>query len=154
MARADTSAPELLDAGAAWCSVAGRDRRRRVAGGHRERPLMKLDGIDDRETAAGLRGRGARRCREPSSGRSRRGSTSCDDLIGCEVTDGDAARSGWCADVLQPAVASTACEVERHDAATARTLLVPLVGDAVALASTSRRGRIDVDLEFVEGVGA
>jgi 16S rRNA processing protein RimM len=139
-----------MDAGQV-VQLVGRDRRVEWRGGTAQRPLLKLDGIDDRETAAGLAGEPIEVPRA-ALGPLEAGEHLVDDLVGCAVTDGTRA-VGLVTGVLS--LPSVDClEVERHEGeGQGQMLLVPLVGDAVRSLDVEG-GRIDVNLEFVEGSGA
>lgn len=137
-----TDRVELLDAGRS-VSVAGAEREIIWRRGTDRRPLLKLDGIDDRDAAAVLTGEPITIPRQ-EAGPMEEGEHLVADLVGCEVTDGDARVGRVCDVLLLPSV--DCLEVERD----AGTLLVPLVRDAVRSVDTAAR-RIDVDLGFVEG---
>jgi 16S rRNA processing protein RimM len=107
-----------------------------------ERPLLEVEGVDDREAARKLSGAEVLAPRD-ALGRLAPGEHLIDDLVGAEVVDADAT-IGFVSDVVVlPSV--EALEVDRGSAG---TMLIPLVRDAVR-SIDPERGRIDVDLEFV-----
>jgi 16S rRNA processing protein RimM len=112
-----------------------------------ERPLLEVEGVDDRETARKLSGTEILAPREVI-GRLTPGEYLVDDLIGLEVMDAGTP-IGFVSDVVMlPSV--EAIEVDRGSAG---TTLVPLVHDAVRSIDPERK-RIDVDLTFLEETSA
>ena len=108
------------------------------------RPIVRLDGRDDRDAAEALRGAELLVEREgtPVLGE---GEFWPEDLEGCRVHDG-----GDEIGVVKGLLALPSCEaleVRREDGS---ELLVPLVADAVRNVDPEAR-RIDVDMAFVEG---
>jgi 16S rRNA processing protein RimM len=109
------------------------------------RPIVALDGYDDRRAAEALRGK------ELLVGRAEApelepGEWWAEDLEGCEVRDGDL-RVG----TVRRLLALPSCEVlEVERADRAPDLLVPLVTDAVREVDVERRV-IEIDLAFLEG---
>jgi 16S rRNA processing protein RimM len=113
------------------------ERRSSVArrAGSDARPIVRLEGVDDRDAAASLRG-------EPllvPGGREELGPDQWydDDLIGCEVDGLGEVRAvlhGPSCDLLEVGE---------------RAVLVPLVRDAVLNVDLDNR-RIDVDLDFLD----
>jgi 16S rRNA processing protein RimM len=132
---------ELLDPGSAL--VVG-DRTMTVAErrGTAEHPIVVLDGVADRSAAEALRDHDIAVQRE-RLGPLDEGEYLVDDLIGCDVFDGER-RVGRVRDVLLLPSAD-ALEV---DVPGAQPLLVPLVGDAVRRVDPGE-GRVDVDMEFL-----
>jgi 16S rRNA processing protein RimM len=111
--------------------------------GSPDRPVIKLESVDDRDAAESLRGSAITVPRE-DLGPLGEGEYWIDDLIGCEVSAGRA-RIGSVRDVLMlPSVEALA--VDREDG----ELLVPLVDGAVESIDLEA-GRIDVNLDFLEG---
>jgi 16S rRNA processing protein RimM len=119
-------------------------RQRRIAArrGTPEHPIVVLEGVTDRSAAEALRGEPIAVPRE-ALGALAEGEYLVDDLVGCEVVDGDTV-VGRVRDVLLLPSAD-ALEVERPDA---DPLLVPLVGDAVRSVDVAAR-RVDVDARFL-----
>ena len=113
----------------------GEDRLVTRRAGTDARPILRLEGYEDRTAAAGLSGADllVERSEAP-------------DLEGCEVVDGSL-RVG----VVRRVLALPSCEVlevERVGAPQGDPLLVPLVTDAVRSVDLERRS-IDVDLAFL-----
>jgi 16S rRNA processing protein RimM len=136
--------PLLLVLGAAVrVSTSGEDRRITRRAGTDARPILRLEGYEDRIGAETLRGaellvpRSEAPELEPDE-------WWAEDLEGCTVGDG-ARRVG----VVRRLLALPSCEVlevERPDGA--EDLLVPLVADAVRSVDL-QRGEIDIDLVFL-----
>jgi 16S rRNA processing protein RimM len=107
------------------------------------RPLLKVEGVDDRDAARALAGAEIGVPRE-ELGPLAPGEYLVEELIGAEVVDGDR----WVGRVRDVVVLPSveALEVEREGR---ETLLVPLVRDAIRSIAPSR-DRIDVRLDFVE----
>ena len=132
---------DLLDAGRGVL-VGGRETKVAWRKGTPQRPLVKLEGVDDRAGVEALRGETISVPRE-EIGTLAQGEYLVDDLIGCEVVDGTE-HVGVVGDVLLMPSADL-LEVER-DAAV--NLLVPLVADAVRVIDLEAR-RVDVDTRFL-----
>jgi 16S rRNA processing protein RimM len=133
--------PELLGAGAV-VEVAGAEREVVRRAGTDERPIVRLDGCEDRDAAMALRGEELRVARAEAPALDA-DEFSAEELEGCEVRDGAAAVG-----VVRRLVALPSCEaleVAREDD---DDLLVPLVRDAVRGIDPAAR-RIDVDLRFL-----
>jgi 16S rRNA processing protein RimM len=132
----------LLESGA---EVRLGDARRTIVrlAGHDARPIVRLDGCEDRDAAQALRGQ------ELFVARSEAPELDEDewwaaDLEGCAVRDGDREVG-----VVARLLALPSCEVlEVTRAGDAPDLLVPLVRDAVRDVDLDRQV-IDVDLEFL-----
>jgi 16S rRNA processing protein RimM len=107
------------------------------------RPLLKVEGVDDRDAARALAGLEIGVPRE-ELGPLAPGEYLVEELIGAEVVDGDR----WVGRVRDVVVLPSveALEVEREGR---ETLLVPLVRDAIRSLDPSG-GRIDVRLDFLE----
>lgn len=106
-------------------------------------PLLKVEGIDDREGARALAGLEIKAPRE-ALGPLAPGEYLIDDLVGMEVVDGRR-RIGRVADVVVlPSV--EALQIEREGST---PLLVPLVQDAIR-SIDAEAGVIDVDYAFVD----
>lgn len=134
---------ELLDRGAV-VTVAGASRAVTRRAGTTEKPIVRLEGCEDRDAAQALRGeallvpRAAAPALEP-------GEWWAEDLIGCRVCDGEAEVG-----VVRGLLELPSCEALEVDRPDGSELLVPLVGDAVRSVDPAAE-RIDVDLGFVEG---
>ncbi|HKG16210.1 MAG TPA: ribosome maturation factor RimM [Solirubrobacteraceae bacterium] len=133
---------ELLEEGAS-VSVAGRAVRIVRRAGMASRPIVRLEGCEHRDDAAGLRGEQlmVARQRAPQLGT---GEWWAEDLEGCRVVD-DQRPVG----VVRRLVALPSCEALEVERDEGGELLVPLVGDAVRDVDVER-GRIDVSLRFVD----
>ena len=112
--------------------------------GTADHPIVVLEGVGDRTAAEALRGE-AIAVPRAVLGTLDEGEFLVDDLVGCEVVDGERP-VGRVSDVLLLPSADT-LEVERPGG---EPLLVPLVGDAVRSVDTAG-ARIDVDMAFLEG---
>jgi 16S rRNA processing protein RimM len=135
-------APELLSVGAR-VSVADRELQISRRAGTDARPIVRLEGHEDRAAAAALRGTEllVERGEAPDLGPDE---WWAEDLEGCRVRDGDRPVG-----TVRQLLALPSCEVlevarENGDA----DLLVPLVSDAVREVDLERR-EIDVDLRFL-----
>jgi 16S rRNA processing protein RimM len=113
------------------------------------RPILRLRGIDSREAVEELRGTDlwmARATAPPLA----EDEWYAEDLVGCEVVDGDTA-VGVVAKLL-PYPSCELLEVQRPAEPARPAILVPLIGDAVRTVDLQAR-RIDVNLTFL-GEGA
>ena len=110
--------------------------------GTAQHPIVVLVGVGDRSAAEALRGE-AIAVPRAVLGNLAEGEFLVDDLLGCEVVDGERP-VGRVSDVLLLPSADT-LEVERPGA---DPLLVPLIGDAVRNVDTSA-GKVDVDTSFL-----
>jgi 16S rRNA processing protein RimM len=136
-----TQRSELLEPGrSVWLG----ERRTTVVWrkGTARAPLVKLEGVDDREGARSLGGTEILAPREAFSPLAP-GEHLIDDLVGMEVVDGGRQIGRVVDVVVLPSV--EALEVERPGS---RSLLVPLVRDAVRSIDTMR-SVIDIDYAFV-----
>jgi 16S rRNA processing protein RimM len=133
---------ELLSLGAI-VMVAGQPREIVRRAGTDQRPIVRLDGCNDRTAAEQLRGERLFRAREEAPELAE-DEWWAEDLEGCAVRDGD--RSVGTVRRLVALPSCEALEVARGDGAT--DLLVPLVRDAVRSVDVGRR-TIDVDLAFL-----
>jgi 16S rRNA processing protein RimM len=132
----------LLDGGRA-IAVGGRDFTIAWRRGTPARPLLKLNGPDDRGAAGDLRGAEITVPRS-ALGPLGEGEYLIDDLIGCEAFDGPR-RIGRVRDVL-PLPSADVLQVEREGD---EELLVPLVGDAIRAIDLAA-GRVDIDTGFLD----
>ena len=137
-----TSRLELLGPGRT-VDVAGRELAIASRKGTPDRPLVRFEGVEDREAAERLRGQAITVARS-ALGPLAEGEFLVDDLVGCEVFDG-ARRLGRVADVL----AMPSADVLEVDRNSEDTLLVPLVADAVR-SIEPEAGRIEIDVSFLD----
>jgi 16S rRNA processing protein RimM len=133
--------PRLLDEGGV-VTVAGGTRRIVRRAGVEQRPILRLDGIEDRSAAEALRGEQLTVAleRAPALGA---GEWWAHELKGCAVLDG-ARRVGSVSGLL----ALPSCEVLEVRCEDGRELLVPMVRDAVRHVDVPAR-RIEVSLDFL-----
>jgi 16S rRNA processing protein RimM len=132
---------DLLAEGAVL-EVAGASREVVRRAGTDQRPILRLDGCEDRDAAEALRGEDLRVRRADAPAREP-GEYWAEELEGCRVQDGEVVVG-----VVRRLVALPSCEaleVAREDDT---DLLVPLVRDAVRTVDPAAR-RIDVDLRFL-----
>jgi 16S rRNA processing protein RimM len=132
---------DLLSLGAV-VQVAGAAREVVRRAGTDERPILRLDGCEDRDDAEALRGEELRVARADAPALEE-GEYSAEELEGCRVADGEVTLG-----VVRRLVALPSCdalEVAREGDA---DLLVPLVRDAVRTVDPAAR-RIDVDRHFL-----
>jgi 16S rRNA processing protein RimM len=134
--------PPLLEEGA---SVVVDERRARIIrrAGDDRRPIVRLEGHEDRASAEGLRGHEL--LVEPAEAPVLdRDEWWPEELEGCSVRDG-AREVG----IVRRVLALPSCEVlEVKRAAGGDDLLVPLIGDAVRDVDAERR-QIEIDLRFL-----
>jgi 16S rRNA processing protein RimM len=133
--------PRLLARGGE-VTVAGSTRRIVRRAGVEQRPILRLDGIEDRSAVEALRGQPLTVAPEqaPALGE---GEWWAHQLEGCAVLDGERLL-GTVAGLLE-LPSCEVLEVRREDG---RELLVPLVRDAVRKVDIAAR-RIDVSLDFL-----
>lgn len=126
--------------------VGGRARRITRRAGFEARPILRLEGCEDRGAADALRGQQLLVSRDlaPALEEDEWWAT---DLEGCAVSDGDAAVG-----VVARVLALPSCEVLEVEREAASPLLVPLVRDAVRAVDIDGR-RIDIDLRFLGETG-
>jgi 16S rRNA processing protein RimM len=132
-----------LPAGAA-VTVAGAVREIVRRSGTDQRPILRLDGCETRESAEALRGEALLVARDslPALGEDEWWP---EELEGCRVRDGDRTIG-----VVTGVRALPSCEVLEVAREDGGELLVPLVRDAVRAVDVERRD-IDVDMTFLEG---
>jgi 16S rRNA processing protein RimM len=136
----------LLELGAT-VAIAGRERAIVRRAGTEQRPIVRLQGIDDRDSVEGLRGEELTVVRGSAPALAE-GEWWAHELEGCAVVDGER-RIGTVARMIE----LPSCEaLEVLPAGGGAPLLVPMVSDAVREVDVGGR-RIDVDLEFL-GPGA
>lgn len=132
----------LLDA-VETVTVAGRERGIVRRAGTASRPILRLDGCEDRDAAEALRGQELTVPRSVAPALEE-DEWWAEDLIGCAVHD-----AGRHVGVVRNMLALPSCEVlEVTRDGGRRELLVPLVSDAVRHVDVDAR-EIDVDLEFL-----
>lgn len=107
-----------------------------------EHPILQLEGVGDRSAAEALRDQDVAVPRD-ELGALAEGEYLVDDLVGCEVFDGER-EVGRVQDVLL----LPSADVLEVDVPDGDPLLVPLVGDAVRNIDSAAR-RIDVDTSFL-----
>lgn len=132
-----------LLAGTSVVQVGGQERRIARRAGFDARPILRLEGCEDRQAAEALRGQELLVARDlaPPLDEEEWWVT---DLEGCAVGDGDQV-VGRVARVLE----LPSCEVLEVEQESARgMLLVPLIHDAVRAVDIEAR-RIDIDLRFL-----
>lgn len=133
--------PRLLAEGGE-VTVAGSVRRILRLAGVKQRPIVRLDGVDDRTAAEALRGQSltVAQAQAPVLGE---GEWWAHELEGCVVCDGK--RLLGTVSRLLELPSCEVLEVQREDG---RQLLVPMVRDAVRDVDVPA-GRIDVSLDFL-----
>jgi len=132
---------DLLAEGAV-VEVAGASREVVRRAGTDQRPILRLDGCEDRDAAEALRGEDLRVPRADAPAREP-GEYWAEELEGCRVRDGDVVVG-----VVRRLVALPSCEALEVAREGDADLLVPLVRDAVRTVDPAAR-RIDVDLRFL-----
>jgi 16S rRNA processing protein RimM len=134
--------PRLLELGTS-VSVAGRTLAIVRRAGTDRRPIVRLQGVEDRLGAEGLRGQAleVEQRRAPELGA---GEWWAHELEGCEVVDGEDLLG-----TVSRLVELPSCEaLEVVGDHRAQPLLVPMVKDAIRSIDTSG-GRIEVNLDFL-----
>jgi len=134
--------PRLLELGTS-VSVAGQTAPIVRRAGTDRRPIVRLQGVDDRLAAEALRGQalGVQQREAPELGE---GEWWAHELEGCEVVDGE--RLLGTVSRLIELPSCEALEVVRDHRA--EPLLVPMVKDAIRSVEVSE-GRIEVNLDFL-----
>jgi 16S rRNA processing protein RimM len=134
---------QLLSLGAA-VTVAGRTAAIVRRAGTEQRPIVRLDGVADRQAAELLRGMEltVEQREVPALGE---GEWWAHELEGCTVVDGDELLG-----IVSRLIALPSCEaLEVRPAHGGDVVLVPLVKDAIRSVAPARR-RIEVDLDFLD----
>ncbi len=131
--REPTSRLELLDAGRSVLRRRVRDEGRLAQGHARSGRSLKLEGIDGRTAAEALRGQEIQVSRD-EVGPLPDGEYLVDDLVGCEVVDGERPIGTVQEVLLLPA--ADVLEIAREEGG---PLLIPLVADAVRSVDVARR---------------
>jgi len=134
--------PRLLSLGAA-VTVAGRTAAIVRRAGTEQRPIVRLEGIEDRPSAQALRGMEltVERREAPALGE---GEWWGHELEGCAVLDGEQLLGTVSRLIELPSC--EALEVRRADGG--EVVVVPLIKDAIRSVAPERR-RIEVDLDFL-----
>jgi 16S rRNA processing protein RimM len=132
---------DLLAEGAVL-EIAGASREVVRRAGTDQRPILRLEGCEDRDAAEALRGEDLRVRRADAPAREP-GEYWAEELEGCRVQDGEVVVG-----VVRRLVALPSCEALEVARADDTDLLVPLVRDAVRRVDPAAR-RIDVDLRFL-----
>jgi 16S rRNA processing protein RimM len=114
--------------------------------GTEERPIVRVEGVEDRAGAQALRGQ-TLTVAAADAPRLAEGEWWAHELEGCVVRDGER-RVGTVTRMIE-LPSCEALEV-RLDRAGAAPLLVPMVSDAIRHVDVAA-GRIDVNMDFVEG---
>jgi 16S rRNA processing protein RimM len=132
--------PALLTS--ASLTVRGRPLRVQRRAGTDARPILRLEGVGDRDAAHALQGTDllVDRSEAPALGDDE---WYAEDLVGCVVVDG-ARTLGR----VRRLLALPSCDVLEVERADAPDLLVPLIRDAVRSVDVGQR-RIDVDSAFL-----
>jgi 16S rRNA processing protein RimM len=126
-----------------WVRVAGREREIVRRAGTAARPILRLDGCDDREAAQALGGEELTVPRSVAPALEE-DEWWAEDLVGCTVHDG-----GRHVGLVRNMLSLPSCEVlEVAREGTDGDLLVPLVADAVRDVDVDAR-TIDIDLRFL-----
>lgn len=134
--------PRLLRAGAT-VAVAGQAREIVRRAGTDARPIVRLDGVEDRAAAEALRGQELTVASEQAP-RLQEGEWWAHELVGCSVTD-----SGRTVGVVSRLIEMPSCEVlEVKPAGDGEPLLVPMVRDAIRSVDPGE-GRIEIDGDFL-----
>ena len=135
------ASPLLLELGAEVV-VDGRSSRIIRRAGDDRRPIIRLEGFEDRPAADGLNGQPLM-VRLPSAPELETDEWWAEDLVGCDVHDAER-EVGKVVRLL----AMPSCDVLEVARPEADGLLVPLVSDAVRSVDVQRK-RIDIDLRFL-----
>jgi 16S rRNA processing protein RimM len=136
--------PRLLRAGAEI--LLGGDRPKKIArrSGTEQRPIVRLEGIDDREAIEALRGEALEVSRDYAPAL-QEGEWWAGDLEGCSIRDGERPVG-----VVRRLIELPSCEALEvlTDPPERGPLLVPMVSDAVRSVDVEA-GTIDVDMSFI-----
>jgi len=139
--------PLLLLDGAVRISTSGEERRITRRAGTDVRPILRLEGYEDRAAAQTLSGAQLLVARSAAPALEE-DEWWAEDLVGCAVVD-----AGRAVGVVRRLLALPSCEVLEVERAPGSErvpgeLLVPLVSDAVRSVDLERR-EIDIDLRFL-----
>jgi 16S rRNA processing protein RimM len=134
--------PRLLTIGTI-VTVAGRGAEIVRRAGTERRPILRLEGVEDRAAAESLRGTELTVQAEQAP-RLGEGEWWAHELEGCEVTDGER-RLGTVSRMIE-LPSCEVLEVQREPGGA--TLLVPMVRDAIRSVEVSRK-RVEVDAGFL-----
>jgi 16S rRNA processing protein RimM len=134
--------PRLLDVGMS-VGLAGRSVEIVRRAGTEQRPIVRVQGVEDRSAAEALRGEPLT-VSEQDAPALEEGEWWAHELEGCAVFDG-ARRVGVVVQLLE-LPSCEALEVEREGE---QPLLVPMVKDAIRCMAVQQR-RIEIDMDFLE----
>jgi 16S rRNA processing protein RimM len=134
--------PRLLTLGTG-VTVAGRTATIMRRAGTEQRPIVRLEGVEDRPAAEALRGL-ALTVETQAAPALAEGEWWAHELEGCEVVDGEKLVG-----TVSRLIELPSCEVLEVQREHGEPLLVPMVKDAVRSVLTSE-GRIEVDLDFLD----
>jgi 16S rRNA processing protein RimM len=134
--------PRLLNLGTS-VTVAGRRAKIVRRAGTEQRPIVRLDGVEDREGADALRGVALTvdRLQAPTL---EEGEWWAHELEGCAVVDGEQHLVGTVSRMIE-LPSCEALEVRREQGP---VLIVPMVKDAIRLMAVAE-GRIEIDMGFL-----
>jgi 16S rRNA processing protein RimM len=134
--------PRLLSVGTA-VTVAGRGAAIVRRAGTEQRPIVRLEGVEDRAAAAQLRGMELT-VQAPMAPELAEGEWWAHELEGCEV-----AGEGWRLGTVSRLIELPSCEaLEVQVEQASEPLLVPMVKEAIRTVDVVGR-RIEVDLDFL-----
>jgi 16S rRNA processing protein RimM len=134
--------PRLLAVGTS-VMVAGRRTAIVRRAGTEERPIVRLEGVEDRVTADALRGV-ALTVAQLQAPALAEGEWWAHELEGCVVMDGE-----WCVGTVSRMIELPSCEaLEVRREQGGEPLLVPMVKDAIRRMAVDE-GRIEVDMSFL-----
>jgi len=134
--------PRLLSLGTS-VAVAGRTLTITRRAGTEQRPIVRLEGIDDRPAAEALRGQ-ALMVEAQQAPSLAEGEWWAHELEGCEVTDGERLIGTVSRLVELPSCEALEVSLEQGG----EPLLVPMVKDAIRSVQPAE-GRIEVNLDFL-----
>jgi 16S rRNA processing protein RimM len=134
--------PRLLSLGTVVI-VAGREAAIVRRAGTEQRPIVRLDGVDERSSAEELRGLELT-VQAPQAPVLSEGEWWAHELQGCEVFDGERRLGAVTRLIELPSCEALEVELEHGE----EPLLVPMVKEAIGRIEVERR-RIEVDAEFL-----
>jgi 16S rRNA processing protein RimM len=134
--------PRLLSLGTVVI-VAGREAPIVRRAGTEQRPIVRLEGVDDRSAAEELRGLELT-VRAPQAPALSEGEWWAHELQGCDVFDGERRLGAVTRLIELPSCEALEVELEHGE----EPLLVPMVKDAISRIEVESR-RIEVDAEFL-----
>jgi len=134
--------PRLLSLGTVVI-VAGREAVIVRRAGTEQRPIVRLDGVDDRSAAEELRGLELT-VQAPQAPALSEGEWWAHELQGCDVFDGERRLGAVTRLIELPSCEALEVELEQGE----EPLLVPMVKEAISRIEV-KSGRIEVDAEFL-----